>query len=99
MSIWVQEFMIQKIHPLEQLCLELNIEHKRIKPRTPRHNGKVERSHRNDQERSYDHLKFYSMDVLHLQASRYLKRSNNIPMSVLNYLTPKEMRNKLCLAA
>lgn len=33
------------------------------------------------------------------QASRYLKRSNNIPMSVLNYLTPKEMRNKLCLAA
>ena len=39
------------------------------------------------------------MDDLHLQASRYLKRSNNIPMSVLNYLTPKEMRNKLCLAA
>ena len=86
---------VKKIHPLEQLCLELNIEHKRIKPRTPRHNGKVERSHRNDQERFYDHLKFYSMDDLHLQASRYLKRSNNIPMSVLNYLTPKEMRNKL----
>lgn len=40
---------VKKIHPLEQLCLELNIEHKRIKPRTPRHNGKVERSHRNDQ--------------------------------------------------
>lgn len=90
---------VKRIHPLEQLCLELNIEHKRIKPRTPRHNGKVERSHRNDQERFYDHLKFYSMDDLHLQASRYLKRSNNIPMSVLNYLTPKEMRNKLCLAA
>lgn len=25
--------------------------------------------------------------------------SFNIPMSVLNYLTPKEMRNKLCFAA
>ncbi len=72
---------VKKIHPLEQLCLELNIEHKRIKPRTHRHNGKVERSHRNAQERFYDHLKFYSMDDLHLQASRYLKRSNNIPMT------------------
>ena len=87
------------MHPLDKLCSILNIEHKRIKPRTPRHNGKVERSHRNDQERFYNHLKFYSMEDLHLQASRYLKRSNNIPMSVLNYLTPKEMRNKLCLSA
>lgn len=90
---------VKRTHPLDKLCSSLNIEHKRIKPRTPRHNGKVERSHRNDQERFYDYLKFYSMEDLHLQASRYLKRSNNIPMSVLNYLTPKEMRNKLSLAA
>ncbi len=27
---------------------ELGIRHKLIKPRTPRHNGKVERSHRKD---------------------------------------------------
>ena len=90
---------VKKEHPLDTLCNFLNIEHKRIKPRTPSHNGKVERSHRNDQERFYNHLKFYSMEDLHLQASRYLKRSNNIPMSVLNYLTPKEMRNKLSLGA
>lgn len=90
---------VKKIHPFDKFCQSINIEHKRIKPRTPRHNGKVERSHRNDQERFYNYLKFYSMDDLHLQASRYLKRSNNIPMSVLNYLTPKEMRNKLSLSA
>ena len=37
-----------------ELKLEyLEIKHKLIKPRTPRHNGKVERSHRKDQERSY----------------------------------------------
>lgn len=90
---------VKKIHPFDKFCKSENIEHKRIKPRTPRHNGKVERSHRNDQERFYNYLKFYSMEDLHLQASRYLKRSNNIPMSVLNYLTPKEMRNKLCLSA
>lgn len=38
-----------KIHPLDNLLNALNINHKLIKPRTPRHNGKVERSHRNDQ--------------------------------------------------
>ena len=37
-----------KEHPLDILCNELHIHHKLIKPRTPRHNGKVERSHRND---------------------------------------------------
>ena len=34
-----------KIHPLDALLNELNIIHKLIRPRTPRHNGKVERSH------------------------------------------------------
>ena len=37
-----------KIHQLDNLLYSLNITHKLIKPRTPRHNGKVERSHRND---------------------------------------------------
>ena len=41
----------KRIHPLDVLCKELDIYHKLIKPRTPRHNGKVERSHRNDQQR------------------------------------------------
>ena len=83
----------------EKKLKELGIEHKLIRPRTPRHNGKVERSHRNDQERFYNNLKFYSLEDLRLQAKSYLKRSNNIPMSVLNYQTPKEMRKKLLLSA
>lgn len=37
------------IHLFDRLCLYLGIEYKLIKPRTPRHNGKVERSHKNDQ--------------------------------------------------
>ena len=49
-----------RTHPLDILCDELEIEHKRIRPRTPRHNGKVERSNRNDQERFYNHMSFYS---------------------------------------
>lgn len=84
-----------KIHTFDKLCSELHIYHKTIRPRTPWHNGKVERSHRNDQERFYNHLKFYSYEDLLLQMKRYLKRSNNIPMAVLGWKSPVEMRKEL----
>ena len=84
-----------KVHPLDRLLKSLNIQHKLIKPRTPRHNGKVERSHRNDQQRFYSYLKFYSYNDLLMQMKTYLKRSNNIPMQSLNWLTPLEVRQKL----
>lgn len=88
---WNQE-KIKKIHPLDELCIREDIYHHKIKPRTPRHNGKVERSHRSDNERFYNTLQFYSLEDLRYQAKLYLKRSNNIPMAVLNYKTPKEQR-------
>jgi len=84
-----------RIHPFDDLCNQLNINHKLIRPRTPRHNGKVERSHRNDSERFYRFLKFYSYDDLIYQMKNYLRRSNNIPMQTLNWLTPLEMRKKI----
>lgn len=83
------------IHPFDLLCDSLNIEHKLIRPRTPRHNGKVERSHRNDQNRFYNYLKFYSYDDLKYQMKNYLNRSNNIPMQVLGWISPIEKRNKI----
>lgn len=84
-----------RLHPLDILCEQLNINHKRIRPRTPRHNGKVERSHRNDQERFYNHLSFYSYKDLLIQMKRYLYRSNNIPMQVLGWKSPLEKRHEL----
>ena len=84
-----------RVHPLDIFLNSLNIQHKLIKPRTPRHNGKVERSHRNDQQRFYSNLKFYSYDDLLKQMKAYLKRSNNIPMQSLNWLTPLEVRHNL----
>ena len=86
---------IKKVHPLDELLKKLGIKHHKIQPRTPQHNGKVERSHRNDNERFYSYLKFYSLEDLREQGKRYLKRSNNIPMAVLKYLTPKEKRAEL----
>ena len=80
---------------MDELCINNNIYHHRIRPITPRHNGKVERSHRNDNERFYSFLSFYSLEDLIKQGTQYLKRSNNIPMQILNYLTPIKMRQKL----
>lgn len=82
-------------HPLDLLCASLQINHKLIRPRTSRHNGKVERSHRNDQNRFYNYLKFYSYDDLLKQMKAYLKRSNNIPMQVLRWISPLEKRQLL----
>ena len=84
-----------KTHPVDIFLNSLNIQHKLIKPRTPRHNGKVERSHRNDQQRFYSYLNFYSYEDLLKQMKAYLKRSNNIPMQSLNWLSPLEMRQKI----
>jgi len=84
-----------RVHIFDKFCLEHQIEHKKIRPRTPQHNGKVERSHRSDQERFYNYLKFYSMEDLKVQMKRYLRRSNNTPMVVLGWLSPKEKRKIL----
>lgn len=84
-----------RVHPFDVLCNQLNIHHKTIRPKTPWHNGKVERSHRNDQERFYNHLRFFSLEDLQLQMKRYLRRANRIPMSVLGWKSPVEKRREL----
>lgn len=56
------------------------IEYHPIRPATPRHNGKVERSHREDQKRFYDRTTFYSLPDARKQLKKYLKRSNNRAM-------------------
>jgi len=78
------------VHPVDALMNALHIHHKLIRPRTPRHNGKVERSHRKDSECFYRTLKFYSYDDLILQMKRWNYRYNNTPMRTLKYLTPCE---------
>ncbi|MBR1686839.1 MAG: transposase [Clostridia bacterium] len=83
------------IHPMDIECARLQIVHQLLRPRTPWHNGKVERSHRNDQERFYNHMHFYSYEDLLQQMKRYLYRSNRIPMAVLGWLSPYQKRQAL----
>ena len=86
---------IKKLHPFDEICESLGLKHTTIRPRTPRHNGKVERSHRTDNERFYSRLIFYSLEDLRKQGKVYLKRSNNKPMFSLNFKTPIQIEQQL----
>ena len=76
---------------LERFCSENNIKHHLIRPRTPQHNGKVERSHRVDQDKFYRKLKFYSLSDLRHQGELWNERYNNLPKLVLKFKTPNEV--------
>lgn len=74
----------------EKKLKEQGIRHKVIKPYTPRHNGKVERSHRKDQERFYYKKVFCSFEDLVNRAKYWIKEYNTFPMRPLKWLSPKE---------
>ena len=73
----------------EKTLAELNIRHKKIRPFTPRHNGKVERSHRKDNEEFYACHTFYSFDDFAKQLAVRQRQYNNFPMRPLNWKSPK----------
>jgi len=81
----------------ETTLKELNIQHKLIRPYTPRHNGKVERSHREDQKRFYDTHSFHSLADFGAQLAGHQSRSNNIPMRPLGWLSPNQFLKSLSL--
>ena len=74
----------------ERTAAEMGIRHKLIRPYTPRHNGKVERSHREDQKRFYSCHTFFSLADFEKQLAVHNRRSNNLPMRPLGWLSPSE---------
>ena len=74
----------------EKKLEELGIRHKLIKPKTPRHNGKVERSHRKDQERFYYNKVFCSFEDFKNRLKYWEKEYNNFPMKPLEWKSPNE---------
>jgi hypothetical protein len=74
----------------EAAAAALGIRHKLIRPYTPRHNGKVERSHREDQKRFYSIRRFYSLADFGEQLAAHQSRSNNLPMRPLRWCSPKD---------
>ena len=83
-----------KIKPLtlfEKTLAQMGIRHKLIKPFTPKHNGKVERSHRKDNEEFYARHTFFSFDDFKKQLALRQRQYNNFPMRPLNWLSPKHV--------
>ena len=77
----------------EETAQQLGIKNKFIKPYTPRHNGKVERSHREDQKIFYSSHKFYSLRDFDKQLNAHQRRTNNRPMRPLAWLSPSQFLN------
>ena len=80
--------------PFDKELKRRGIKHKLIPPRTPWHNGKVERSHRNDQRYFYDWETFCSLEDLNRKLADHLIWSNNKPMRTLGNKSPRELLAK-----
>ena len=65
-----------EISPLDKVLQALKIPHILIPPRPPWHNGKVERSHRNDQRYFYNWETFKTLDELNEKLKKQLEWSN-----------------------
>lgn len=83
-----------EICPFDKALQEAQIKHKLIPPRTPWHNGKVERSHRNDQRYFYDWETFSSLDELNEKLEKHLEWSNNKVMRTLGNRSPVQILNE-----
>ena len=73
---------------------QAGIRHKLIRPYTPRHNGKVERSHRKDNEYFYASHKFYSFEDFKNQLAVRCRNYNRFPLRPLGWLSPIEFLAK-----
>ena len=82
----------------EKVLEEKGIKHKLVKPKTPRHNGKVERSHRKDQERFYYKRVFVSFEDFKEKLRHWEAEYNNFPMKPLGWKSPNEKLAEILVA-
>lgn len=79
-----------RLHPLDLECQRLNIVHYLIDPGKPAQNGRVERSHRTDQEMFYDRNEFKTVLGLKKKIRQWNFYYNNLEHCALDGLTPNE---------
>ena len=91
---WTNALLVKKsTHKtlFEEYLEENDIIYHRIQVATPRHNGKVERQHRLDEQRFYSKMRMYNLADGRKQLAKYNKFSNNIPKCCLKYRSPNEV--------
>ncbi len=79
------------VSPFDKVPEAAGIIHRLIPPRTPWHNGKVERSHSNDQKYFYDWEHFRSVEEFNEKLAKYLEWSNNKTMRTLDRKSPLQL--------
>ena len=79
-----------RLHEFDLLCQRYNIIHYLIDPGKPNQNGKVERSHRTDQEMFYERNTFFNLKDLNQKIKMWNREYNNMEHCSLNGLTPNE---------
>lgn len=79
-----------KLHALDLFCQRYNIIHYLIDPGKPAQNGKVERSHRSDQETFYDTLKCATLEELKYKIKLWNMYYNDLQHCGINLLTPNQ---------
>lgn len=88
---WTNALLVKKsTHKtlFEEYLEECGIKYHRIQVATPRHNGKVERQHRLDEQRFYSKMRMFSLEDGRKQLAKYNRISNNISKSCLKYRSP-----------
>lgn len=75
----------------EQALNDMDIIYHRIRIATPRHNGKVERQHRKDEQRFYRRLKMYNLEDGRKQLKIYQEKSKYYPIISLGFKSPMEV--------
>lgn len=92
-SEFTNRFIVSRDKPtlFEITAKKLGIVHKLIRPYTPIHNGKVERSHRKDNEYFYATHRFHSFEDFAKQLAVHNRKYNNFPMRPLGWKSPMEV--------
>ena len=80
-----------RLHDFDIFCQRLNIIHYLIDPGKPAQNGKVERSHRSDQEMFYDRNRFKTVIDLKKKLEEWNNYYNNLEHCSLGGKTPNEV--------
>ncbi len=90
-SLKRSDMTVKTIHVLDIFCKEQNIVHYLIDKGKPNQNGKVERSHREDQENLYDKNVFTNLNQLKSKIRAWNDYYNNLEHCGLDGKTPNEM--------
>ncbi len=82
--------MLPRLHDFDVLCNSMGIKHYLIDPGKPAQNGRVERSHRTDQEKFYDQLKLKSFEELKYKLRLWNMCYNDTKHCALGGKTPNQ---------